>query len=55
MMEIYIISKKFKEFIFWKKIKIIWFVNVETNPRLRYSPILITIVKIWKNVKLEII
>jgi hypothetical protein len=34
MMEKYIFSKFQNELIFWKKIKIIRFVNVETDPRL---------------------
>jgi hypothetical protein len=35
-MEKYVSSKFLNEFIFWKK-KIICFVNVEIDPRLRYT------------------
>lgn len=55
MMENIYNSKNFKKNSFFEIIIIICFVYVETNPKLRDSPILITIVKIWKNVKWEII
>jgi hypothetical protein len=46
MMEIYIISKSKNEFHFWKE-KTIRFVNVETDPRLRYIFIWLLPVSDW--------